>query len=244
MTKPLLALIAIATALTPSRAATPPFETPAPIAFMQDLSTGAILFARDADRRMPPASMAKMMTVYVAFEMIRSGELTLDQLVTVRPETWRKWHGPAAGSTMFLSPNEQVSVANLLYGIITLSGNDACVVLAEGASGTEEAFVAQMNATAKRLGLTNSRFGNTNGWPDGGQTYVTARDLAKLATATIKDYSAFYKRFYSRPDFTWGKTLGTGQAITQANRDPLLGRVAGADGLKTGHTEEAGYGFT
>lgn len=244
MNKPLFALIAAATALAPSRAATPPFETPAPVAFMQDLSTGAILFARDADRRMPPASMAKMMTVYVAFEMIRSGELKLDQLVTVRPETWRKWHGPAAGSTMFLSPNEQVSVANLLYGIITLSGNDACVVLAEGASGTEEAFVAQMNATAKRLGLTNSRFGNTNGWPDGGQTYVTARDLAALATATIKDYPAFYKRFYSRPDFTWGKTLGTGQAITQANRDPLLGRVAGADGLKTGHTEEAGYGFT
>lgn len=244
MKKLSLALILAAAALAPSRAATPPFETPAPVAFMQDLSTGAVLFARDADRRMPPASMAKMMTVYVAFEMIRNGDLKLDQLVTVRPETWRKWHGPAAGSTMFLSPGEQVSVANLLYGIITLSGNDACVVLAEGASGTEEAFVAQMNATAKRLGLKNSRFGNTNGWPDGGQTYVTARDLAQLATATIKDYPAFYKRFYSRPDFTWGKTLGSGQAITQANRDPLLGRVAGADGLKTGHTEEAGYGFT
>lgn len=237
-----LSLAALAAA--PLSAAAPPFSTPAPVAYMEDLSSGAVLFAKDADRRMPPASMAKMMTVYVAFEMIKHGDLKLDQLITVRPETWQKWHGPQAGSTMFLSPNEQVSVANLLYGIITLSGNDACVVLAEGASGTEEAFVAQMNVAAKKLGLANSHFGTSNGWPDGGVTYVTARDLAKLASATIRDYPQFYKRFYSRPDFTWGKTLGSGSPITQANRDPLLGRVAGADGLKTGHTEEAGYGFT
>lgn len=241
MKKSVLALTLAAVAM-PTQAAAPPFDTPAPIAYMEDLSTGAVLFARDADRRMPPASMAKIMTVYVAFEMIKHGDLKLDQKITVRPETWKKWNNQ--GSTMFLSPNEQVSVADLLYGIITLSGNDACVVLAEGASGTEEAYVAQMNATAQRLGLKNSHFGTTNGWPDGGVTYVTARDLAHLATATIRDYPAFYKRFYSRPDFTWGKQLGSGNAITQANRDPLLGRVAGADGLKTGHTEEAGYGFT
>lgn len=239
-----LASGAIALALTPANAAPPPFDTPAPIAFMQDLSSGAILYAKDADRRIPPASMAKMMTVYVAFDMIAKGELKLDQTFTVRPETWQKWHGPAAGSTMFLSPGENVSVANLLYGIITLSGNDACVVLAEGISGTEAAFVQRMNDEAKRLGLTSSHFGTSNGWPDGGVTYVTARDLAALATATIRDHRALYKRFYSRPDFTWGKTLGSGEAITQANRDPLLGRVAGADGLKTGHTDEAGYGFT
>lgn len=238
------ALSLAALAAAPLSAAAPPFSTPAPVAYMEDLSSGAVLFAKDPDRRMPPASMAKMMTVYVAFEMIKHGDLKLDQLITVRPETWQKWHGPQAGSTMFLSPNEQVSVANLLYGIITLSGNDACVVLAEGASGTEEAFVAQMNVAAKKLGLSNSHFGTSNGWPDGGVTYVTARDLAKLASATIRDYPQFYKRFYSRPDFTWGKTLGSGSPITQANRDPLLGRVAGADGLKTGHTEEAGYGFT
>lgn len=241
MKKPILALL-LASLAVPTGAAAPPFDTPAPIAFMEDLSTGAVLFARDADRRMPPASMAKMMTVYVAFEMIRHGDLKLDQKITVRPETWKKWNNQ--GSTMFLSVGEQVSVADLLYGIITLSGNDACVVLSEGASGTEEAFVAQMNATAQRLGLKNSHFGNTNGWPDGGVTYVTARDLAHLAAATIKDYPAFYKRFYSRPNFTWGKQLGSGDAISQSNRDPLLGRVAGADGLKTGHTEEAGYGFT
>ena len=241
----ILAAPAIALSIAyPSVASAPQFETPAPVAFMEDLSSGAVLYEKDADRRMPPASLAKMMTVYVAFDLVRRGELKLDQEFEVRPETWKKWHGPAAGSTMFLSPGEKVSVANLLYGIVTLSGNDACVVLAEGISGTEDAFVQRMNEAAKRLGLTNSHFGTSNGWPDNGVTYLTARDLAKLAAATITDHPKLYKQFYSRPDFTWGKTMGSGSAITQANRDPLLGRVAGADGLKTGHTEEAGYGFT
>jgi D-alanyl-D-alanine carboxypeptidase (penicillin-binding protein 5/6) len=243
MKKIAAALILASLTLLPARAAPPPFDTPAPVAFMQDLSSGVILYAKDADRRMPPASMAKMMTVYVAFDMIARGELKLDQKFTVRPETWKRWHGPAAGSTMFLSAGEQVSVANLLYGIITLSGNDACVVLAEGIAGTEPAFVERMNDTARKLGLANSHFGTSNGWPDAGVTFVTARDLASLASATIQNNRALYKQFYSRPDFTWGKTMG-GSDITQANRDPLLGRVAGADGLKTGHTDEAGYGFT
>ncbi|MCT8003242.1 D-alanyl-D-alanine carboxypeptidase [Sphingomonas sanguinis] len=235
-----LALVALA---HPSIAAAPQFETTAPVAFMKDLSSGAILFQRDADRRMPPASMAKMMTVYVAFDLVKKGQLKLNDMVTVQPETWAKWHGPQAGSTMFLSPGEQVSVANLLYGIVTLSGNDACVVLAEHIAGTEPNFVERMNRTAKQIGLNNSHFGTSNGWPDGGVTYVTARDLADLAEHTIQDFPQLYKQFYSRRDFTWGKTMG-GNAITQANRDPLLGRVAGADGLKTGHTEEAGFGFT
>lgn len=236
-----LAIVALA---MPSVAAAPQFQGTAPIAYMEDLSSGAVLYQRDADRRMPPASMAKMMTVYVAFDMIRKGELKLDQNFTVRPETWQRWHGPQAGSTMFLSTGENVSVENLLKGIVTLSGNDACVVLAEGISGTEQTFTDRMNQQAKKLGLTNSHFGTSNGWPDNGVTYVTARDLAHLATATIKDFPDLYKRFYSLRSFTWGKTLGAGADITQANRDPLLGRVAGADGLKTGHTEEAGYGFT
>lgn len=240
-----LAVPAIALSVAyPSAASAPQFQTVAPVAFLKDLSSGAVLFAKDADRRMPPASMAKMMTAYVAFDLIKRGELKLDQELEVRPETWQKWHGPAAGSTMFLSPGERVSVANLLYGIVVLSGNDACVVLAEGISGTEEAFTQRMNEAAKKLGLSNSHFGTSNGWPDNGVTYVTARDLAKLAAATIEDHPKLYKQFYSRREFTWGKTLGSGDAITQANRDPLLGRVAGADGLKTGHTEEAGYGFT
>jgi len=185
-----------------------------------------------------------MMTTEVAFELMDRGQLSLNKMCTVRPETWQKWHGPQAGSTMFLSPNEQVSVENLLKGIVTLSGNDASVVLAECIAGTEQAFTGQMNALGKTLGLTNSHFGTANGWPDNGVTYVTARDLAKLAEATIRDHPTLYKQFYSQREFTWGKTLGAGTDITQANRDPLLGRVAGADGLKTGHTDEAGYGFT
>ena len=235
------ASLALASA-APAKA--PPFDTPAPIAYMIDLSSGAVLLSKEAERRMPPASMAKMMTTNVAFELIDRGDLALNKMCTVRPETWQKWHGPEAGSTMFLSPGEQVSVENLLHGIVTLSGNDASVVLAECIAGTEEAFANVMNENAKRLGLANSHFGNSNGWPDEGRTYVTARDLAMLARAEIENHPQLYKKFYSQTSFTWGKTLGSGADITQANRNPLLGRVPGADGLKTGHTDEAGYGFT
>jgi len=245
MTRSLLFLtvasLAIASA-APAKA--PPFETSAKVAYLIDLSSGAVLLSKNADQRMPPASMAKMMTTNVAFELIKKGDLKLDKMCTVRPETWEKWHGPKAGSTMFLSPGEQVSVDNLLKGIITLSGNDASVVLAECIAGTEEAFANVMNDNAKRLGLTGSHFGNSNGWPDEGRTYVTARDLATLARAEIENYPDLYKKYYSLAEFTWGKTLGSGAAITQANRNPLLGKIPGADGLKTGHTEEAGYGFT
>jgi D-alanyl-D-alanine carboxypeptidase (penicillin-binding protein 5/6) len=233
-----------AAASLPATAAAPPFETAAPVAYMVDLSSGAVLYAKDPDRRIPPASMAKMMTTHMAFRMIKRGEAKMGQMCQVRPETWRQWHGPAAGSTMFLSPGEQVSVENLLHGIVTLSGNDATVVLAECLAGTEQAFAAQMNQEAKRLGMANSNFGNTNGWPDEGVTFTTARDLAKLAAATIQEAPDLYKTFYQRKEFTWGKTLGAGAPITQGNRNPLLGRVSGADGLKTGHTAEAGYGFT
>jgi serine-type D-Ala-D-Ala carboxypeptidase (penicillin-binding protein 5/6) len=239
----LFGLFSIAVSL-PAVAAAPPFETAAPVAFLKDLSSGAILYSKDADRRMPPASMAKMMTTHLAFNLIEKGELKLDQMCQVRPETWQQWHGPQAGSTMFLSPGEQVSVRNLLHGIVTLSGNDASVVLAECIAGTEPAFAALMNAEAKRLGMNNSNFGNSNGWPDEGITYTTARDLALLAQATIETTPELYRQFYSQTEFTWGRTLGSGNPITQGNRNPLLGRIAGADGLKTGHTQEAGYGFT
>src|SRR4051794_20104005 len=225
-------------------AAAPQFDTPAKVAFLIDLSSGAVLYQKNADVRMPPASMAKMMTTDVAFELIDKGQLPLTKMCTVRPETWQKWHGPQAGSTMFLSPNEQVSVENLLKGIVTLSGNDASVVLAECIAGTEPAFTDQMNTLGKRIGLTNSHFGTANGWPDSGVTYVTARDLGTLARWEIEHHYKLYKEFYSLPSFTWGKTLGSNQDITQQNRNPILGHVAGADGLKTGHTDEAGYGFT
>jgi D-alanyl-D-alanine carboxypeptidase (penicillin-binding protein 5/6) len=245
MMRKALIFIGLSTFLTaPAAAAAPPFDTPAPVAYMVDLSSGAVLYAKDADRRMPPASMAKIMTVHVAFDLIKSGELQLERMCTVRPETWQRWHGPAAGSTMFLSPGEQVSVRNLLHGIVTLSGNDATVVLAECISGTEAAFVALMNRESQQLRLANSHWGNPVGWPDNGVTYTSARDLATLARSTIEEHPQLYREFYNQPSFTWGQTLGTNRPIEQGNRNPLLGRVAGADGLKTGHTEEAGYGFT
>ena len=237
----LIAPIALFLAATPALAQAPAYTTAAPIAFLKDLQTGRILLAKDADKRIPPASMGKMMSVYVAFKLIKSGEANLEQPILVREETWKKWN--IQGSTMFLDVNSQVSVENLLHGIVTLSGNDACVVLAEGLGGTEANYVALMNREAKRLGLKSSNFANTNGWPDPNE-YVTARDLAMIAEATIRDFPDLYARFYQKEGFTWGKTMGAGQAITQGNRNPLLGKVAGADGLKTGHTEEAGYGFT
>ena len=239
----LLATAASVLITSAAPAAAPQFDTPAKVAYLYDVNSGAVLYSKNADAHMPPASLAKMMTTLVAFELIDKGQLSPGKMCTVRPETWQKWHGPQAGSTMFLSPNEQVSVENLLKGIVTLSGNDASVVLAECIAGTEPAFTDQMNALAKRIGVNNSHFGTANGWPDNGVTYVTARDLAKIAQATIERHPTLYKQYYSLPNFTWGKTMG-GNAITQENRDPILGRVAGADGLKTGHTEEAGYGFT
>jgi D-alanyl-D-alanine carboxypeptidase (penicillin-binding protein 5/6) len=245
MRRIVLGIAAASTILATAAAATAPqFDTPAKYAYLIDLWSGAVLYEKNADARMPPASMAKMMTTDVAFELIDSKQLSLNKMCTVRPETWQKWHGPQAGSTMFLSPNEQVSVENLLHGIVTLSGNDASVVLAECIAGTEQAFTDQMNALAKKIGMTNSHFGTANGWPDNGVTYVSARDLATLARYEIENHYGLYKKFYSQPSFTWGKTMGGGQDITQQNRNPILGVVPGADGLKTGHTDEAGYGFT
>src|SRR5689334_22865706 len=143
MRRIVLGIAAASTIFATAAAATAPqFDTPAKYAYLIDLSSGAVLYEKNADARMPPASMAKMMTTDVAFELIDGGQLALSKMCTVRPETWQKWHGPQAGSTMFLSPNEQVSVENLLHGIVTLSGNDASVVLAECIAGTEQAFAA------------------------------------------------------------------------------------------------------
>ena len=225
---PLIALSSIVVAA-------PGFDTEAPIAYMTDLSSGAVLYEKNADKQIPPASMAKMMTVYVAFDLINKGKLKLDDKFRVNEETWKKWNNQ--GSTMFLGVGDQVSVSDLLHGIVTLSGNDACVVLADGIAGTEEAFVRLMNKRAKELGMSNSQFGNSNGWPDEGRTKVTARDLAKLGSATVNNFPKLYDEFYGQDEFSWN-------GITQSNRNPLMGKVAGSDGLKTGHTEEAGYGFT
>ncbi|GAA0482082.1 D-alanyl-D-alanine carboxypeptidase family protein [Parasphingorhabdus litoris] len=231
---PLIAISSIAIAA-------PKYETEAPIAYMTDLSSGAILFEKNADKQIPPASMAKMMTVYVAFDQIAKGKLELDKKVNIQRATWQKWQGQ--GSTMFLGVNDQPTVKDLLHGVITLSGNDASVVLAEEIAGTEENFADIMTKTAKRIGMKNSRFGNSTGWPDEGKTMVTARDLGMLGKRLYDDFPGLYKDFFGLTEFTWGKT-NSGEPITQPNRNPLLGKIAGADGLKTGHTEEAGFGFT
>jgi serine-type D-Ala-D-Ala carboxypeptidase (penicillin-binding protein 5/6) len=215
--------------------ANPVYESKAPIAYMIDLSSGAILFDKQSNQKIPPASMAKMMTAYVIFDMLHTGKLSLNQKFTVKPEIWKQWNNQ--GSTMFLSPNEQVSVENLLHGLVTLSGNDASIVLADSISGSEAAFVTEMNKTAKRLGMASSHFGTPNGWPDEGRTLTTAHDLALLARRTIDDFPQYYSKFYGKTDFQWG-------GVTQPDRNPLLGKIVGADGLKTGHTDEAGYCFT
>ena len=230
-----LTLAAALSLAVPASAAAPTYDSAAPIAYMVDLSSGAELYARDADRRIPPASMAKMMTVLVAFDMIDSGKVSKDKKIRVREDTWREWNN--RGSSMFLGVNKQVSVGQLLHGVVTLSGNDASVVLAQGLAGSEEVFVGMMNEKARAIGMKNSHFGNANGWPDEGVTYVTARDLATLAKATFEEHPALYNEFYGQHEFTW-------QGIKQPNRNPLIGKVQGSDGLKTGHTEEAGYGFT
>lgn len=232
-----LPLIAISSAVI----AAPEYETDAPIAYMTDLSSGAILFEKNADKQIPPASMAKMMTVYVAFDQIAKGKLKLDEKVDIQRATWQKWQGQ--GSTMFLGVNDNPTVKDLLHGVITLSGNDASVVLAEAIAGTEENFADLMTKTAKRIGMKNSRFGNSTGWPDEGKTMVTARDLGTLGKRLSDDFPKLYKQFFGLDEFTWGKT-NSGEPITQPNRNPLLGKIDGADGLKTGHTEEAGFGFT
>ena len=216
-------------------------ETSARHALLMEMETGDVLFSKDPETPFPPASMSKMMTVYLAFDQIREGSLSLEDSTRVSDEAWRRWAGTEA-SLMFLGAGEEVSVRDLLYGIIVSSGNDACTVLAEMMSGTEDAFALWMNEKAAEIGMTNSQFKNASGWPADDQ-YTTAHDLALLAEKTIRDYPEFYE-IYAEKTYTYGKDFRTGEAITQSNRNPLIYRMDGADGLKTGHTEAAGYGLT
>ena len=201
--------------------------TPARGAIVIDLTSGAVLLEKNADTPIPPASMSKLMTLEVVFEALETGRLALD-------DTFRTSVRAAAmgGSKMFIRSGEAVSVENLLRGVIVQSGNDAAVALAEAISGTEEAFAALMNQRAADLGLINSHFANATGWPDP-QHRMSPRDLATLAERIITRYPQHYAMF-AESDFTW-------DGITQPNRNPLLGAGIGVDGLKTGHTEEAGY---
>lgn len=209
-------------------------DTSAEYAFVTDFGSGKVLMERNPDALMKPASMAKIMTVYIAFQRIADGSLSLDDTFLISTKAWRK-----GGSKTFVEVGKQVSVRDLLYGIVVQSGNDAAIAVAEGISGTEDGFAEEMNYVAKQLGMTNTTFRNSTGWPDPEQ-FTTARDLNILATAMIRDfpldtYPELYSMFAEK-DFTYN-------GIKQGNRNPLVYGTQGADGLKTGHTEESGYGL-
>ncbi|MCZ4281901.1 D-alanyl-D-alanine carboxypeptidase [Kiloniella laminariae] len=205
-------------------------DTLAREAYLVDYTTKTVLLDKNGDQSMPPASMSKIMTAYMVFERLKDGRLSLDNKLAVSEKAWRK-----GGSKMFVEVGNQVSIHDLLRGIIVQSGNDACIVVAEGLGGTEENFAAEMTTKGREIGLENSTFVNATGWPDPDQR-MTAKDLATLADRIITDFPEYYD-VYSEKSFTWA-------GITQGNRNPLLYKNIGSDGLKTGHTEEAGYGLT
>lgn len=211
------------------------FETKAKYALLMDADTGYVMLNKQADVSMPPASMSKLMTAYLIFEQLKSGQLTLDTEFTVSENAWRKGGAKSGSSTMFLNPKEKVKVGDLIRGIIVQSGNDACIVAAENIAGSEEAFAEMMTRKAQELGLTQSTFKNATGLPQAGHE-MSSFDLARLAQALIRDFPEYYP-IYSEKEFTYN-------GIKQGNRNPLLYEVNGADGLKTGHTESSGYGLT
>ncbi|MBO6807263.1 MULTISPECIES: D-alanyl-D-alanine carboxypeptidase family protein [Thalassospira] len=217
-------------AMSMSSASAQAIETNAREAFIMDFDTGAVLLDKEGDTLTEPASMTKMMTVHMLFKYIKDGRVSMDDTFHVSEKAWRK-----GGSKMFVEVNSNVSVSDLLHGIIVQSGNDAAIVVAEGLGGSEEAFAEAMTEEARAIGMTKSVFKNATGWPAEGHL-VTVRDLAILARDTIRNFPDLYE-LYSVKEFTYN-------GIRQPNRNPLLGTSAGVDGLKTGHTEAAGYGLT
>lgn len=204
-------------------------DTDARAIMVVDQSTGQVLFAKNADEPLPPASMSKLMTLNMLFEALKSGRVSLDTEFNVSENA-----GSIGGSTMFLRVGSKVPVRDLLLGIIVQSGNDASVVVAENLAGSERTFAELMSKRAQELGMTGSRFANATGWPDPGQR-MSMRDLVFLANRLMTVFPEYYGMF-SQKEYTW-------DGVTQPNRNPLLGRIKGADGLKTGHTVEAGYGL-
>ncbi len=211
------------------------FETNAKQVILIDYDTGTVLFEKNPDATMFPASMSKIMTALLVFDKLRDGSLTLEANLPVSEKAWRM-----GGSKMFVRVGEEVSVEDLLRGIIVQSGNDASIVVAEAIGGSEEAFAELMTERGREIGLENTVFRNATGWPDPDHV-TTARDIAKLADFVIREYPEYYG-YYSEREFTYGKSLD-GKPITQSNRNPLLYQGVGADGLKTGHTEAAGFGL-
>lgn len=206
------------------------FDTKALNAILVDAKTDAVLFEKNSDQLMHPSSMSKLMTIYMVFDRLKQGKLSLKDTFTVSEKAWRM-----QGSKMFVHVGSQVSIEELIRGVIIQSGNDACVTLAEGLMGSEEAFAEAMNKKAKELGLKHSHFKNATGWPDP-EHLMTSRDLAILAEHLITQFPEYY-HYFSEMEFVYNN-------IRQQNRNMLLGRNLGVDGLKTGHTEEAGYGIT
>ena len=205
------------------------FSTTARTALVIDNITGDVLLSKDIDRPIPPASMSKLMTLFMVFESLEEGKIKMDDTFRVSRKAWAK-----GGSKMFVREGASVTIENLIKGVIIQSGNDACIVLAEGIAGTEENFAELMTIRAKEIGLTNSNFKNSTGWPDP-EHYMTSKDLVTLANKIREKYPSYYKIFDDL-EFTW-------DGISQKNRNPLLSMNLGADGLKTGYTEEAGYGL-
>lgn len=216
--------------LGPAVAMAQGFETAARQAFMVDFQTGAVMYNKNGDELMPPSSMSKLMTAFMVFERLAAGTLQMTDQMGVSEKAWK-----TGGSKMFVHVGDRVSVEDLLRGVIIQSGNDACVVLAEGLAGSEERFAEQMTARARELGMTKSVFKNATGLPQDGHL-MTPRELALLAREIIIRFPQFY-RFYSEISFTYNN-------IKQGNRNPLLYKNTGADGMKTGHTDAAGYGLT
>lgn len=231
----LIGVIAVAMGQAQHVHAASGIDTQAREAVLFDTATGTVLLDKNADQSMPPASMSKIMTVYLLFESLKEGRVSLDDTFRVSENAWRKGGAASGSSTMFLPPNSEVRVEDLILGIIVQSGNDACIVVAENLAGSEEAFARQMTEKARELGMANSTFANATGWPDPGQR-MTARDLAILADQIVTTFPEFY-HYYSVKEFTYN-------GIRQTNRNPLIYGFPGADGLKTGHTQEAGYGLT
>ncbi len=209
-------------------------QTSAPYAILLDADSNTVLFEKNADQATPPSSMAKLMTAEIVFNEIKQGRITLDEEYIVSEDAWRRGGAPSHTSSMFAPIHSRVRVEDLIQGAVVLSGNDACIALAEGLAGSEPAFVEMMNKRAHELGMTKSYFTNSTGLPDPAQK-VSVRDLARLARHIIHTYPNFY-RYYGEHEFTWNK-------IRQQNRNPLLTMNFGADGMKTGFTNDGGYGL-
>ncbi|NVN86467.1 MAG: D-alanyl-D-alanine carboxypeptidase [Rhodopseudomonas sp.] len=210
------------------------YDTDAPTAILIEADSGSVLFEKNADELRAPSSMMKLMTAELVFSLIMKGEVKLTDEYRVSENAWRRGGAPAGGSTMFAEIHSKISVDDLLHGAIIQSGNDACMILAEGIAANETVFAEMLTKRARELGLPKSTFANSNGLPDPGNK-MTVRELARLARHVIQTYPEFYKLFGEK-EFTWNK-------IRQSNRNPLLNSLNGADGLKTGYTKEGGYGM-